>query len=139
MRSVCSGCLSNAWNASKFFPQNSPKNNPQTDVSKLWQNVIDHAGEIFEENAKNLPWLTSTVEFCNAGCKRVTLPEPELTLMATPTRNPKHEQRGRGSTGWSRGRGLRVQGVGFALALPSALALAQPGHPFAASMAEFDC
>ena len=42
----------------------------------------------------------------------MTLPEPELTLMATPTRNPKHEQRGRGSTGWSRGQGLRVQGVG---------------------------
>ena len=35
-------------------------------MSKLWQNAMDHGGEIFEEGAKNLCWVTSTVQFSNA-------------------------------------------------------------------------
>ena len=35
-------------------------------MSKSWQNAMDHAGETFVEDAKNLHWETSTVEFSNA-------------------------------------------------------------------------
>ena len=51
---------------SQVLPESSAKNNEQTDLSKSWQNAMDHAGEIFEEDAKNLHWVTSTVEFSNA-------------------------------------------------------------------------
>ena len=33
---------------------------------KSWQNAMDHAREMFEEDVKNLHWMTSTVEFSNA-------------------------------------------------------------------------
>ena len=35
-------------------------------MSKSWQNAMEHAGEMFEEDAKNAHWVTSTVEFTNA-------------------------------------------------------------------------
>ena len=40
------------------------KNKEQTNVSKSWQNAMDHAGEI-SEDAKNFYWVTSMVEFSN--------------------------------------------------------------------------
>ena len=62
-------------------------------MSKSWQNAMDHAGEIFEEDAKNLYWVTSTVEFSNAAATE-KLSKPKATLMPTPMPNPKHDQRG---------------------------------------------
>ena len=74
---------------------------------------MDHAGEIFEEDAKNLNWVTSTVELA-IPLQQEILSKPKATPMPTPMPNPKHDQRsqGVGSLKGRKFRGSRVQELG---------------------------
>ena len=39
-------------------------------MSKSWQTAMDHAAEIFEEDAKHLYWVTSTAGFSSAAASQ---------------------------------------------------------------------
>ena len=65
-------------------------------MSKSWQNAMDHAGDIFEEDAKNIHWARQQLNSATP-LQWENLSKPKATPMPTPMSNPKHDQRGQGA------------------------------------------